>query len=66
MAADTEEIVLEPDEPPRDGVWRESRDTPLTDAEMAAGLILGRIIDPDDDGSSGAAAIETWQQKGRL
>lgn len=48
-------ITLEPDEPPRDGVWVDTCDilTEPTDDELYDGLQLGMTIDPEDDDDAG-------------
>lgn len=56
----TDVIELSGDDPPADGQWRESRDTPLSDAEIEAGLALGLTIDPDDDDDDGAQILAAW------
>jgi hypothetical protein len=51
-----ENIVLEPDEPPRSGEWVDSEDDVLaqpTEAEIEAGKRLGEVIDTSDDEDTG-------------
>jgi len=49
-------IVLEPDDPPKSSEWVDSEDDVLaqpTEAELEAGKRLGEVIDPDDDEDAG-------------
>lgn len=46
-------IDLEPDEPPRDGVFREVPFREITAEEVEEGNRLGREIDTDDDEDNG-------------
>lgn len=41
------------DQPPKSGVFVDPDDTPLSDAEIAAGNALGAAIDIDDDEDAG-------------
>jgi hypothetical protein len=56
MTDEEENIVLEPDEPPKSGAWVDSEDDVLaqpTEAELEAGKRLGEIIDTGDDEDTG-------------
>lgn len=46
-------VELEPDEPPKSGVFVEHDEIELTRDEIAEGDRLGRVIDPDDDEDTG-------------
>lgn len=53
MATSDAPLLLPQDEPPRDGVWRDWEDQPLTDDEIRLGLELGAAIDVDDPHDNG-------------
>jgi hypothetical protein len=56
FAVTDENTVLEPDDPPKSGMWVDSEDDVLaqpTEAELEAGKRLGEVIDTDDDEDTG-------------
>lgn len=55
----TDEIELEPDEPPKSGEWVDVHDVLAnpTDEEIEAGNAMGEAIDPDDDDDNGVDGV---------